>query len=186
MTTENNVKDYKGFLYCMWNKMFLSYGENVYKLGRTSCLSARLNSYATSYIEPCEFKYSTNRVFENSCHAERLLFFLLRRFRIKKNREFFNIDIDTIIETIKKIETMSDEKIEKMYKSIINNYCNERILENIEDDTHYLECMVSPDLFFEKFRFRPSNPEPYYKFGYIEPEVNDWYVLNYKILYNDN
>jgi len=175
----------QGYLYCMWNKMFLTYGEDVFKLGRTSCLQSRLNNYVTSYIEPCEYKYSSNRVFQNSMYAERVMFFLLRRFRIKKNREFFKVSLDTVIEIMKKLEAMSDEKIEKIYKKIIQDFCSERIMENIENDSHYLDCMVSPDAFFSQFMFRPKNPEMYYKFGYVEPEKNDWYVLNYKIIYDE-
>jgi len=163
----------QGYLYCMWNKMFLTYGEDVFKLGRTSCLQSRLNNYVTSYIEPCEYKYSSNRVFQNSMYAERVMFFLLRRFRIKKNREFFKVSLDTVIEIMKKLEAMSDEKIEKIYKKIIQDFCSERIMENIENDSHYLDCMVSPDAFFSQFMFRPKNPEMYYKFGYVEPEKND-------------
>ena len=150
---------HKGFLYCMWNKMFSSYGQDVYKLGRTSCLEARLNNYTTSYIEPCEYKYTTNRVFQNSIYAERVMFFLLRRFRIKKNREFFKVDLDTVIDTMRKLETMSDEKIEKIYKKILQDFCSDRIMENIDNDAHYLDCMVSPDAFFSQFMFRPKNPE---------------------------
>jgi len=181
MITEGNTK---GFLYVMWNKMFLSYGEHVYKLGRTSCLESRLNNYVTSYIDPCEYKYTSNRIFENSIQAERLLFFLLRRFRLRKNREFFKADLDLVIETVKKIEAISDEKIEKMYKRILMDFCKDDMMNDDKDDYKYLECMVSPDLFFEQFRFRPKNPEMYYKFGYVEPEKIDWYVLNYKIIYN--
>lgn len=175
----------QGHLYCMWNKMFLAYGEDVFKLGRTSCLQSRLNNYVTSYIEPCEYKYSSNRIFQNSMYAERVMFFLLRRFRIKKNREFFKVGLDIVIDTMKKLEVMSDEKIEKIYKKIIQDFCTERIMENIDNDSHYLDCMVSPDAFFSQFMFRPKNPEMYYKFGYVEPEKNDWYVLNYKIIYDD-
>jgi hypothetical protein len=183
--TENKKDTLQGYLYCMWNKMFSTYGEDVYKLGRTSCLEGRLNNYVTSYIEPCEYKYTTNRVFQNSIYAERVMFFLLRRFRIKKNREFFRVDLETVIETMKKLEVMADEKIEKIYKKILQDFCNERIMENIENDSHYLDCMVSPDSFFSQFMFRPKNPAMYYKFGYVEPEKNDWYVLNYKIIYDD-
>lgn len=186
MIQNSSMTDYKGYLYCLWNRMFTSYGEHVYKLGRTSCLQNRLNNYVTTYIEPSEYKYTTNRVFENSCHAERLLFFLLRRHRVKKNREFFNVSLDTIIETMKKIEAMSDEKITKLYNRILKDYCNENVMDNEEDDKHFLDCMVSLDEFFEKYRFRPKNPEMYYKFGYVEPEVNDWYVLNYRVIYDDN
>lgn len=186
ITNKTTSEQYKGYLYCLWNRMFLSYGSNVFKLGRTSCLESRINNYTTSYIDPSEYKYTTNRVFVNSLQAERLLFFLLRRNRVRKNREFFNLDLEVIIDTMKKIETISDEKIEKMYNKIVRDFCSDRIIENIKDDVHYLECMVSPDLFFEQFRFRPKNPQMYYKFGYVEPEVNDWYTLNYKIIYEDH
>lgn len=185
-TNKTNTDQYKGYLYCLWNRMFLSYGNNVYKLGRTSCLESRINNYTTSYIDPCEYKYTTNRVFSNSLQAERVLFFLLRRNRVRKNREFFDLDLGVIIDTMKKIETIPDEKIEKMYNKIVQDFCSDRIIDNINDDVHYLECMVSPDLFFEQFRFRPKNPQMYYKFGYVEPEVNDWYTLNYKIIYEDH
>ena len=75
---------------------------------------------------------------------------------------------------------------EEIYRKILQDFCNERIMENIDNDAHYLDCMVSPDAFFSQFMFRPKNPEMYYKFGYIEPEKNDWYVLNYKVVYDDN
>ena len=87
---------------------------------------------------------------------------------------------------MKKIEVMPDVKITKLYHRILIDYCSDNVLENEEDDSHFLDCMVSLDEFFEKYRFRPKNPEMYYKFGYVEPKVNDWYVLNYRVIYDDN
>lgn len=170
-----------GQLYCLYNKMYESYGNDVYKLGHSSNPSKRILGYMTSYIDDSEFKYVTPRKFQNSLQAERILFFLLRRHRIKKNREFFRCNLDCIIDTIKRIESMPDEKIERIYKIILNDFCSDRVFENIEDSSHFLDCMASPDLFFEQFRFRPKNPEMYRKFGYIEPQENDWYVLQNRL-----
>lgn len=177
-------EDKSGHLYCLYNKMYLTYGDDVFKLGHTSNPVKRITDYMTSYIDESEYKYVTERRFENSLKAERILFFLLRRNRLRKNREFFKSPVDDIIDTMKRVEEIPNEKIEKMYKIILNEYCSERIFENIEDTVHYLDCLVSPDSFFDKFKFRPKNPEVYRKFGYIPDRDNDWYILQSK-LYND-
>lgn len=173
--------DKTGHLYCLFNKMYLTYGENVYKLGHSSNPSKRITDYLTSYIDEPEYKYVSIRRFENSMKAERILFFLLRRNRIRKNREFFNASVDDIIDTIKRVESISHEKIEKIYKIILNEYCSDRVFENVEETSHYLDCLVTPDLFFEQFKFRPKNPEQYKKFGYIKEKDEEWYTLQGKL-----
>lgn len=175
-----------GHLYCLFNKMYKAYGDNVYKLGHTSNPAKRITDYMTSYIDDSEYKYVSERRFENSLKAERILFFLLRRNRLRKNREFFSVNIDDIIETIKRVEAIPSEKIDRIYKIILNEYCSERVFENIEDTVHYLDCLVSPDLFFEQFKFRPKNPEMYRKFGYIPDRDNDWYILQGKLYREEN
>jgi hypothetical protein len=179
----SNCDDKSGHLYCLFNKMYLTYGDDVFKLGHTSNPEKRITDYMTSYIDDSEFKYVSTRRFENSLKAERILFFLLRRNRIRKNREFFKAPLDDIIDTMKRVEAIPYEKIERIYKIILNEYCSERVFENIEDTVHYLDCLVSPDLFFEQFKFRPKNPEMYRKFGYIPDRDQDWYNLQGK-LYN--
>ena len=176
-------EDRPGYLYCLFNKMYTAYGSDVYKLGHTCNPSQRINDYMTSYIDESEYKYVTERRFENSLKAERVLFFLLRRNRLRKNREFFCIGLAEIIDTMKRVEAIPMEKIDKIYKIILNEYCSERVFENIEDSVHYLDCLVSPDVFFEQFKFRPKNPEMYRKFGYIPERDQDWYDLQGK-LYN--
>ena len=182
----NHFDDKSGHLYCLFNKMYQTYGDNIFKLGHTSNPSKRITDYMTSYIDDSEYKYVSNRRFENSLKAERILFFLLRRNRLRKNREFFCLDVNDIIDTIKRVEALPHEKIERIYKIILNEYCSERVFENIEDTVHYLDCLVSPDLFFEQFKFRPKNPEMYRKFGYIPDRDNDWYILQGKLYKDEN
>jgi hypothetical protein len=178
--------DKSGHLYCLYNKMYQTYGNNIYKLGHTCNPAKRINDYMTSYIEESEYKYVSERRFENSLKAERILFFLLRRNRVKKNREFFSLQVDDIIDTIKRVEAIPFEKIEKIYKIILNEYCSDRVFERIEDNVHYLDCLVSPDIFFEQFKFRPKNPELYRKFGYIADRDQDWYILQGKLYNNEH
>jgi len=149
----------RGYLYCMWNKVFSGYGKDVHKLGRTSNINNRMNSYATSYIDNCECKYVTERLFSNSEHAEKLLFFILRKYRIRKNREFFDVPFEKIVETIKRIEAISDEKIEVMYKKMCNDFLNDRIIIEIENFEDYIndeeKNIVNIDSeYFERFKFR--------------------------------
>jgi hypothetical protein len=159
----------KGYLYCMWNKAFLNYGKDVYKLGRTSNINNRMNSYATSYIDNCECKYVSARLFTNSMEAEKLLFFLLRKYRIKKSREFFSVELDMAINTIKRIEDMNDRIISVMYKKIIGNYLNERIINEIEKmEEYFCEDTYENELdeekqsnnYFERFKYKRSNYLP--------------------------
>ena len=84
-----HCEDKSGHLYCLFNKMYLTYGVDVFKLGHSSNPVKRITDYMTSYIDDSEYKYVTERRFENSLKAERILFFLLRRNRLRKNREFF-------------------------------------------------------------------------------------------------
>lgn len=177
------IEDKSGHLYCLFNKMYLTYGEDVYKLGHTGNPAKRITDYMTSYIDDSEYKYVSERRFENSLKAERVLFFLLRRNRIKKNREFFRVPLDDVIDTIKRVEAIPVEKIDKIYKIILNEYCSDRVFENVEETSHYLDCLVSPDVFFEQFKFQPKNPDTYRKFGYIPDRDQDWYTLQGK-LYN--
>lgn len=181
--TPSITEDKSGHLYCLFNKMYLTYGEDVYKLGHSGNPAKRITDYMTSYIDDSEYKYVSERRFENSLKAERVLFFLLRRNRIKKNREFFRVPLDDVIDTIKRVEAIPVDKIEKIYKIILNEFCSDRVFDNVEETSHYLDCLVSPDVFFEQFKFNPKNPDMYRKFGYIPDRDQDWYILQGK-LYN--
>ena len=60
----------QGWIYCLYNPCFKSYGSSVYKLGRTKNLKQRLNQYTTSYVDPSHFICISQRSFEDSRKAE--------------------------------------------------------------------------------------------------------------------
>ena len=87
-----------GYIYCIYNESFKSYGENTFKLGRTGNLNNRLNNYTTYYISPCKFLFTSldcERKFKDCIKAERILFYILRKYRVSNKREFFSCDIST-------------------------------------------------------------------------------------------
>ena len=62
---ENIPRKTAGYLYCLYNPAFKSFGENVYKLGRSGNLDNRLASYTTYYVEPSQF-IVTSEVYERN------------------------------------------------------------------------------------------------------------------------
>lgn len=100
-------KEQIGYIYCIHNKMYTSYGENVYKLTHTkntteckiidSLLDSLTNSL-THYIEPSVVIYSVQ--VKNYEKAEELLFKILNEYRIVPNRDFFQYDKNNIIKSM--------------------------------------------------------------------------------------
>jgi len=159
-----------GYLYIMFNDCYEYYGQHFYKLGRSHDPKQRMNSYRTPFIDSSKYLYVSEKKFDNSIAAEYILFCILQKFRVHPKREFFNHDLDKIIEVIQIIESMSSEDILKLYKNLkntvftsfyIKQFFNEipSITENLYEEW---------DQFFDKFKFRPKHPEDYYRFGYRE------------------
>jgi mRNA-degrading endonuclease RelE of RelBE toxin-antitoxin system len=152
--------------------MFETYGNNVYKLGRTSDLNGRLKHYCTSYVEKSQYLY-TSSPFDNCIHAEYVLFHLLRKYRMKNNREFFQCDINEIIGVICVLENMDLKDLSKTYNNIISKNVG-LMVNNLEDiklnkekkETTYGSKGLNYEEFFEQYRFKPKNPEYYFKYGY--------------------
>ena len=116
-------KDDKGIIYCLHNKMYEMYGENVYKLGMTSNIKKRLTGYTTSYIDPIKVIFKTNKL-KNKSFAELMLFEYLKNYRVTKNREFFKVDKEKIIETMNNIQNL-------FYKKEICNIIVSKIKEDL-------------------------------------------------------
>lgn len=93
-----------GKLYCLYNEVFKHYGDNVYKLGCSKHPNKRLGAYVTSYIESCEFKHVSETVPYYKI-AEKILFSILQDKRIKPNKEFFKVELQTFIDTCGIIES---------------------------------------------------------------------------------
>ena len=157
----------EGYLYCLYNKCFNEYGDNVYKLGRTKNLKQRLNHYTTGYIDASIYVHISNRKFKNSKKAESILFFILRNYRVRQRREFFNTTEEKIIYTMDRLSSLLDETLDRIYKKIILRICPMSILEDIDDeeeDKWYkksIEFYSTYDEFFEKYKFKPKNAKLY-------------------------
>jgi len=177
-----------GYLYILFNSIFKQYGENVYKLGRTNNLNNRLKNYTTSFIDPSSYLY-TSRVFHSSIKAERILFFILRKQRIRDKREFFHIQLENAISTIKKIEGCTETQINRIYNRIIKKICPYDILDKLEDEDYYKQLdfdYSNITAYLEKFRFRPSDPSKYKLYNYIPPEDVEFNKLLIEEEENDN
>lgn len=152
----NSSANNEGYLYIVHNPIF---AKDVYKLGRTNNLKTRLRSYVTGYIEPSKYLYTT-KMFTDCVKAERILFFLLRNNRIREQREFFELNIDIIINTIKTLENFSDKKFNLIYSKINSKVCPDNILELINDEDYFklldFDYTKYHDL-LEKFRYNPNN-----------------------------
>ena len=95
----------EGYIYCLYNSMFDLYGKNIYKLGCTNNIKKRISMYVTSYIDNPIIKHQSNKLkyYED---AERILFLLLKQYRIKQSREFFQCDLLFITKIISEVETI--------------------------------------------------------------------------------
>lgn len=91
-----------GELYCLYNPVYLHYGNDVYKLGCSSNADKRLFSYITSYLDPCEYKERIK--VKHYVLAEKLLFYYLRKDRISPNREFFKINLEMVKKTFENVK----------------------------------------------------------------------------------
>jgi hypothetical protein len=160
-----------GYIYVIYNKMFDSYGEDVYKVGETKNIEKRKNGYRTGYVDKVVVKYQS-REFINCKKAEELLFVLLRESRIVKNREFFKKELSEIIKNIEYIERLKDKEIEYLSRHIRSVMFPENLLKNylikvgiIEYEEVPLEY-VNYDL--DKYIFKPKIPG-FYRF-YVDKE----------------
>lgn len=107
-----------GHIYCIYNKCYKYYGDNVYKLGFAKDLKKRMHGYTTSYIDPVEIIYSIAVI--KHVEAEKLLFNRLQKYRIDTNREFFKCEKKVIIATMNKVADMVNNNKTYKYKKNIN------------------------------------------------------------------
>jgi len=173
-----------GYIYCIYNESFKSYGENTFKLGRTGNLNNRLNNYTTYYISPCKFLFTSldcERKFKDCIKAERILFYILRKYRVSNKREFFSCDIQIIKDTITRISSFTNEMIDAMYKALMNKIVPNDVIERISSCERDNEKITDKDWFkyekgnldsiytyLEQFRFRPKKGNIYN--DYTSPE----------------
>ncbi len=102
-----------GYVYVLHNPIYNYYGE-VYKIGQTKDLNARIKSYITSYPEEPEIKYSIYCI--NYKSIEKEIHEKLKEYRINTNREYFKCSFDLIKNVFDFYSTVREDHIEELYK----------------------------------------------------------------------
>ena len=100
-----------GYIYIMTNPLF---GNNVYKIGMTKDLKGRIQAFHTCLPTDTEYVYTKEvnntllRKFEQEIHLQ------LQEYRIRPNKEFFNIELNSAIDIIENIyaDEFDNEKVQ--------------------------------------------------------------------------
>ena len=108
MDLPNNSNE--GYIYILYNEVFQHYGDDVFKVGRAKDVIKRLQSYTTPYLQPSEIKYVSN-ICKDVVRAEQMIFLKLTACRLASNREFFKVNVGTIIDIIEKEVGFINENI---------------------------------------------------------------------------
>lgn len=51
-----NPDNINGYIYCVFNEVYLNYGGDCYKLGTSTKVGKRISCYSTYYVNPIELK----------------------------------------------------------------------------------------------------------------------------------
>ena len=181
---KNKSESTVGYLYCIYNKMYDVYGTNIYKLGNMKNKN-RMNSYVTPYIDPIEIKFLSNKISDKSI-GEKILFDILKEFRFRPNREFFQCDLSIIKKAFDEVESiLLKEPLDKL-QELYNPMCKEQIINNmisIIDDVYDSETPNSstPDISDSDI---PNNSTPDGDCNIDDDVECDDLYNNNQILYN--
>lgn len=109
-----------GILYCIGNTSWNEYR----KCGRTiQTINKRVSNMQTSLLENCFIIYTTDTLLDTYFY-EYLLKQILKKYRVRKDREFFEVyddEIKEIYETFNYINSILDTE-EKLNNYIERNY----------------------------------------------------------------
>jgi len=112
--TEQTQQNKPGYIYIFTNEMFKYYGDDVYKIGKAVHIEHRLRSYTTGYIDPLTLMFSSISC-KNYSVCEREIHNRLNKYRMRTNREFFQVNIQIAIEvietTINELNELDDETL---------------------------------------------------------------------------
>lgn len=136
-------KPNQGFLYCLHNEIFKFYGDDLYKCGNSVDTDKRLCQYTTSYPMPSKILLTSDSFFDKS-FAETLLFFYLKDFKFKPNREFIKCDFNIIKESFDKV---------KQFFSIYNT--KQLLIDYLMNDDNYKKYFIKSSYFLsdeDKFK----------------------------------
>lgn len=88
-----------GYIYIFSNNEFK---QDVYKIGKARNVFKRMNAFTTAYVEPVKIEYISDKC-NNYSVVEHEVHLRLKRYRVKTNREFFNVYLDTAIKIIQNV-----------------------------------------------------------------------------------
>jgi hypothetical protein len=110
-----------GYVYVIFNEMYKFYGDDVYKIGKSSNVKNRLDSYNTGYVNPVELIFESIEC-KNYSVCEKEVHIRLQKYRMKPNREFFQVPlqiaIETINQTINELNELDDELLLKYHDEV--------------------------------------------------------------------
>lgn len=152
-----------GYLYVLWHPTFEHYGPNVYKLGMTNNPSRRLQGYSPGFLDAVKYLY-VSKEFANCHEAEKVLFFALKKERLKSHREFFQLPLELAKTTIENLERLSAEEVHSLYVRARNDLVPQsvcvRLRADSEEVTKYNQEWTTKysggepvDKFLDKFKF---------------------------------
>ncbi len=188
----------KGYLYVLYHDTFQQYvdthvscaneEQEVYKLGWTIDPQQRLKDYTTSFLTPCKFLFVSGQ-FEDGYRAERILFYLLRRERLSKYREFFNVSLDRVIAIIQRLEGLQSQiSFVKLYAMMCMQCIPFKVLtqlSQLEEAVEYVDRLIPKEFdrscnlndYLEQFRYKPKDIVYARNHGYLFPEEADIQML---------
>jgi len=143
-------------------------------------LKRRLNEYRTGFVSDSYYVCVSEREFQNSRMAESLLFYILRRYRMRRDREFFQIESWQIRDLFTRLAWHDDEWIAKCWRAAVRKVCPTHIMNMLSPDDEDFQLFWEKsgvqseiDKRYEAFRFKPQNPAMYRAYGYIPPEIQE-------------
>lgn len=149
-----------GYLYVLWHESFAHYGKDVYKLGMTNNPTRRLQGYSPGFLSTVKYLY-VSKEFKNCHEAERLLFYVLRDYRLNAHREFFRVAVEKAEAVIKNIEQLSANEIHTLYCRSKANLVPYSTLLRLRGEDDMIEASSSLEytkgqpvhVFLEQFRY---------------------------------
>jgi hypothetical protein len=125
---EQTIVSQTGYIYILYNEVFTHYKTTVdepntitVKIGKTNDIQKRLNGYTTAYLKPSEIKHLSQQVKQYTL-AEKMIHNRLVQYRMKRNREFFQMSLDIAISTIDEVvdlvNGLTDDEINNMIDSL--------------------------------------------------------------------
>ena len=135
-----------GHIYIFSNNEFKS---DVYKIGKARNVFKRMSAFTTAYVEPLKIEFISDKC-NNYSVVEREVHIRLKRYRIKTNREFFNICLETAVKVIENVI----EELNALPEIELTNYHDTNYKPDIEL-FYDAKVIISSDSVDEVSEFHP-------------------------------